>query len=128
MLGNEAEQRQFIEAIERSHVRMISSSSFLEPSIVILQRYGEEGSRDSNLYIAKVKIEVKPVDFEQVQVVRRAYLKFGNSRHPANSNFGDCFAYALSKRISQPSQFKGDEFSKLISTFIWQGEYRINSA
>jgi ribonuclease VapC len=32
------------------------------------------------------------------------------SGHPANLNFGDCFAYALAKAMAEPLLFKGDDF------------------
>jgi ribonuclease VapC len=33
-------------------------------------------------------------------------------RHPANLNFGDCFAYALAKDNSAPLLFKGNDFGQ----------------
>ena len=102
----------FIEAIEQSYTRLISSASFLEASIVILQRYGDEGLRDLDHFIAKAELEIKPVDSNQAHLARLAYRKFGKSRHPANLNFGDCCAYAVSKSTGQPLLFKGNDFSK----------------
>jgi len=38
---------------------------------------------------------------------RAAYRDFGKgSGHPAQLNFGDCFAYALAKDLGQPLLFK----------------------
>ncbi len=112
ILGNEPEQQSFIEAIEQSDVRLISSASFLEASIVILHRFGEEGLKDLDVFVMAAKIEIEPVDSDQAHIARRAYLEFGKNRHPANLNFGDCFAYALSKLTDEPLLFKGDDFSK----------------
>ncbi|HYE45293.1 MAG TPA: type II toxin-antitoxin system VapC family toxin, partial [Caulobacter sp.] len=33
-------------------------------------------------------------------------------RHPAKLNLGDCFAYALAKRLDAPLLYKGDDFAK----------------
>ncbi len=42
-----------------------------------------------------------------------AYRDFGKgSGHKAQLNFGDCFAYALSKARGEPLLFKGDDFRK----------------
>ena len=42
-----------------------------------------------------------------------AYRRFGKgSGHGAALNFGDCFAYALAKRLDEPLLFKGDDFSR----------------
>ena len=32
--------------------------------------------------------------------------------HPANLNYGDCFAYALAMTTGEPLLFKGDAFAK----------------
>ena len=112
ILFSEPEQQKFIEDIKNSEFRMLSSASFLEASIVILQRFGEEGFTYLDLFIVKSKIEIKPVDSSQIHIARQAYVEFGKNRHPANLNFGDCLAYALSKLVGQPLLFKGNDFSK----------------
>ena len=48
---------------------------------------------------------------EQAKIAREAYRDFGKgSRHPAQLNFGDCFAYALARAMSEPILFKGRDF------------------
>jgi ribonuclease VapC len=48
----------------------------------------------------------------QAQIAREAYRDFGKgSGHPANLNFGDCFAYALAKESGEPLLFKGEDFA-----------------
>jgi uncharacterized protein with PIN domain len=42
-------------------------------------------------------------------LARQAFLDFGKSRHKAGLNFGDCFAYALTKATGEPLLFKGNE-------------------
>ena len=49
---------------------------------------------------------------EQAHLARQAFLDFGKGRHPAQLNFGDCFAYALAKATGEPLLFKGSDFSK----------------
>ncbi|MDJ0632886.1 MAG: type II toxin-antitoxin system VapC family toxin [Xenococcaceae cyanobacterium MO_188.B29] len=39
-----------------------------------------------------------------------AFEHYGKGRHPASLNFGDCFAYSLSKTSGQPLLFKGNDF------------------
>jgi ribonuclease VapC len=43
---------------------------------------------------------------------RYSYRSFGKGNHPAELNFGDCFAYALAKAAGLPLLFKGDDFAK----------------
>jgi ribonuclease VapC len=45
-------------------------------------------------------------------IARQAYSAFSKGRHEASLNFGDCFAYALSKWSDQPLLFKGADFAK----------------
>lgn len=42
-----------------------------------------------------------------------AFAKFGKGRgHPAQLNFGDCFAYAMAKAAAVPLLYVGDDFAK----------------
>ena len=53
-----------------------------------------------------------PLDLEQGKLAREAWQQFGKGRHPAGLNFGDCFAYALSRQRGQRLLYKGEGFSK----------------
>jgi len=39
-----------------------------------------------------------------------AYLRWGKGVHRAALNMGDCFAYALAKRLDAPLLYKGEDF------------------
>jgi ribonuclease VapC len=48
----------------------------------------------------------------QARIAREAYRDYGRgSGHPAQLNFGDCFAYALAKDKAEPLLFKGRDFA-----------------
>ena len=110
VLQNEPERRAFNEVIEAAEQRSMSTATFVESSIVIESRYGADGLRDLDLFIAKADIELVPVDVEQADAARRAFSEYGRGRHPAGLNFGDCFSYALAKVLRVPLLFKGDDF------------------
>ena len=80
--------------------------------MILESRYGADGVRDLDLFIAKAQVSLVPVDEEQADLARRAYRKFGKGRHPAGLNFGDCFSYALSRALELPLLFKGNDFSQ----------------
>ena len=40
----------------------------------------------------------------------QAFLRYGQGRHPAALNFGDCIAYATARLEAMPLLFKGDDF------------------
>lgn len=112
ILRNEPERRAFNEAIEAAESRVVSLATFVEVSVVMGARYGSEGLRDLDTFLAKAAIELVPVDLQQAISARSAYLRFGKGRHPAGLNYGDCFAYALAATRGEPLLFKGSDFSK----------------
>jgi ribonuclease VapC len=112
ILQNEPERRKFNEAIEAAETRSMSTASFLETSMILESRFGADGVRDLDLFIAKAKISLIPVDEEQAHLARDGFRKYGKGRHPAGLNYGDCFSYALARSRDEPLLFKGEDFSK----------------
>ena len=112
ILQNEPERRKFNEAIEAAEARSMSTASFLETSIILESRFGADGVRDLDLFIAKAQISLVSVDEEQAHLARDGFRKYGKGRHPAGLNYGDCFSYALARSRDEPLLFKGQDFSK----------------
>jgi ribonuclease VapC len=112
ILQGEPERRKFNEAIEAAETRSLSTASFVECSMVLESRYGPDGVRDLDLFIAKAQISLVPVDVEQAELARRAFRDYGKGRHPAGLNFGDCFAYALARATDAQLLFKGNDFTE----------------
>ena len=112
ILQDEPERRKFNEAIEAAESRSLSTASFVECSMILESRYGADGIRDLDLFIAKAQVSLVPVDEEQADLARRAFRKYGKGRHPAGLNFGDCFSYALSQALDEALLFKGNDFSQ----------------
>jgi ribonuclease VapC len=107
---DEPERRKFNEAIEAAETRSLSAASFVECSMILESRYGPDGVRDLDLFIAKARVAVVAVDEEQANWARSAFRKYGKGRHPAGLNFGDCFSYALAHALGEPLLFKGNDF------------------
>ena len=112
ILLREDEAPRFAEAIEQAAPRLLSAASLLEASMVIETRKGETGGRELDLFIYRAGIEIVAVDHEQAEVARIAWRRYGKGRHPAGLNYGDCFAYALTKVSGSPLLFKGDDFNQ----------------
>lgn len=112
ILQDEPQRRKFNEAVEAADTRWLSTASFVESSMIVESRYGADGVRDLDLFIAKARIALVPVDEDQAQLAREGFQKFGKGRHPAGLNFGDCFSYALARSLDEPLLFKGNDFSK----------------
>jgi ribonuclease VapC len=100
----------FASAIEAAEVRLISSASWVELGLVLLARKGDPGVIDLERFAQDAQVELVSVDEAQARLAVGAFRDFGRGRHPAALNFGDCFAYALSKATGKPLLFKGGDF------------------
>ncbi|HYL86175.1 MAG TPA: type II toxin-antitoxin system VapC family toxin [Candidatus Angelobacter sp.] len=108
----EPERPRFLELIRLDGSRLISAPNVLETAIVLEARRGEVAGREFDLFLHRLTIETVPPDAAQIEVARAGWRKFGKGRHPAGLNFGDCFAYALSKTSGEPLLAKGSDFPK----------------
>lgn len=106
----EPERKQFLELILQSEKRLVSAASVLETGMVLESKAGEAAGREFDLFVVRVKLEIVPVDAEQVEIARSAWRKYGKGRHTAGLNFGDCFAYALAKFSGEKLLAKGEDF------------------
>ena len=91
---------------------LISSGTLLESAIVIEARRGEAGGRELDLFLHRLDAVTVEVDQEQVEAARAAWRRFGKGRHPAGLNYGDLFAYALSRVSGEPLLYTVDDFSQ----------------
>jgi len=111
-LMNEPEAPRVTAALEADPVHRISAAALVEAGIVMLNRYGEHGEREVDLFVQRAAIDVIAVSAEQAELARGAFRQYGKDRHPAGLNFGDCFSYALAAALDEPLLFVGDDFSK----------------
>ncbi len=99
-------------AIENAAIRRISAANFLETAIVIDGSRDPIASRRFDDLLREAQFLIEPVTEQQVRIAREAYRDFGKGAgHPAQLNFGDCFAYALAKAAGEPLLFKGNDFA-----------------
>lgn len=112
ILLDEADANAFLAALFHAPVRQISAASLFETALVVDRRGDRAASAALEPFIASAAIQIVPVTAEHARLAREAYRRFGKGNHPAKLNFGDCFAYALSKATGDPLLFKGDDFAK----------------
>jgi len=113
ILRAEPEMLACARAIEDAARRRISAANFLEAAIVIDGSRDPVASRRLDDLIRAADLAIEPVTEAQARIAREAYRDFGKgSGHPAQLNFGDCFAYALAKVTGEPLLFKGNDFSQ----------------
>ena len=112
ILLDEPDAHAMAEAMASAAQRRISAVNWLETAIVITSRRGERGAELFRALVAKLQPEIVPVDSGQAESAYAAWLAYGKGRNPAALNLGDCFAYALAKRLAEPLLFKGDDFAR----------------
>jgi ribonuclease VapC len=100
------------EALSAAASAKLSAASFVELVIVVDRRGTPVLSRKADEFLERLEIRIEPVTERQARIAREAYRDYGRgSGHPANLNFGDCFAYALARDLGEPLLYKGTDFS-----------------
>jgi len=112
IIFGEAEAAGLARAISTATSCRLSAGCFLEASILAESRSGDKGIRLLDTFLQESQAIIEPVTVEQALLARQGYSDFGEGRHPAGLNFGDCFSYALAKASGEPLLFKGDDFRK----------------
>lgn len=112
ILIQEADALRFASAMGRADQCQVSAGTWIELAAVITRQHPNQAAALAELEAA-ANLRIVPVDVEQARLGHDAYRRYGRGTgHPANLNFGDCFAYALARATGRPLLFKGDEFSQ----------------
>lgn len=112
ILRAEPDAARYAAALEAAPARQISAANWLEAAIVISDPADPVTARRFDEFVRDAALRIEPVTAGQARIARNAYRDFGKgSGHPAQLNFGDCFAYALASETAQPLLFKGEDFS-----------------
>ena len=111
ILYGEPEARDFVERIRSAEICRISVANHVELAMVVERQLGPEGARQAEAFLRRAGVIVEPVTLEHGDLARQAFLDFGKGRHQAGLNFGDCFAYALSRATGEALLFKGNDFA-----------------
>jgi ribonuclease VapC len=112
VLLNEPDAPRFERAIAGADARLLSAANALEAAVVVEARFGAAGGRELDLLLHATGVDVVPVTREHYEIARDAFRRFGRGRHPAGLNYGDLFAYALSRSSGEPLLFKGEDFAR----------------
>ena len=109
----EPDGHEFLQVMRYEPNLKMSAGTLVETALVLDSRAPNRLSKRFDRLVSELVIQVDPVDVEQAVVAREAYRHYGRgSGHPAQLNFGDCFAYALASVTGEPLLFKGADFSE----------------
>ncbi len=113
ILYAEPDASRFANRIDSASRRSISAGTYIEAAIIAERHRSPITIRRFDDFMREARIVIEPVTETQARIAREAYRDFGKgSGHPAQLNFGDCFAYALARETGQPLLFKGNDFSQ----------------
>lgn len=112
ILLSESEADQFTQQILDSEDCAISAVSLVEASIIAESKRSDGSVRQLDALLRTTGIVTEPVTEERALAARQTYSDYGQVRHAAGLNLGDCFSYALAKSSGEPLLFKGDDFRK----------------
>jgi ribonuclease VapC len=112
ILKNEPGWKHLASALHSAASKQLSAANWVELSLVIAGRRGNTYQlAHLDHFLKTAIIECYPIDELQARLAREAFLRFGKGRHPAGLNFGDCFSYALARKLDAPLLFVGNDFS-----------------
>ena len=103
--------RRYEDAMAKAWPRRVSVVAWLEAAMVVDGRGGTAAGHELDVLLETADVELVHLTLEHANAARHAWRRFGKGNHPADLNFGDCFAYALASATGEPLLFKGDEFS-----------------
>ena len=102
----------FATAMADATSRSMSAGSWIEITAGLARCHPALSVHEPERSARSIGIEIVPITPEQALIGDAAYRRFGRGTgHPASLNFGDCFAYALSRATGEPLLFKGDDFT-----------------
>jgi ribonuclease VapC len=112
ILLGEPERERFHQILLASEP-VISVVTLVECMMVAQGRLGPTAIGEVEGFLADYGIEIAPVTFDDLALLRQGLLDYGKGRgsQPAVLNFGDLFAYALAKRLAVPLLFKAAGFT-----------------
>ena len=109
ILFREPEDRTYRAMIFGADVARMSAASYVEAHVVVTRRRPDQIA-ELDALITRLSLTIEPLTLDHARAARDGFQRFGQTRHPAKLNFGDCFAYALAAITGEPLLFKGDDF------------------
>ncbi|MBI2755508.1 MAG: type II toxin-antitoxin system VapC family toxin [Chloroflexi bacterium] len=109
---DEPERDTFIARISTAHTVAVGAPTLVEAGLVLSSRMGLDASALLAHLVATMDAVVIEFGPQHWQEAVSAWWRFGEGRHAAGLNFGDCLAYAAARIAREPLLAKGDDFPK----------------
>jgi len=112
VIGKEPGYDRIVHQLAAAPATRIGAPTQLESGIVLAARFGSRGKTALARFLQENSIQTMAFDDAHAGVALDAYSRFGQGRHPAAPNFGDCCAYAVAFVAGEPLLCVGDDFAK----------------
>ncbi|GJE19321.1 type II toxin-antitoxin system VapC family toxin [Methylobacterium marchantiae] len=113
LIAGEAEADTLADVLEDDPDRVCSALSLWETIAGLVRSYAftvEAAREQVRLTCEEANIRLVPIAGREFELAAEAYERFGEGRHPAALNMGDCHAYACAKAQGAALLSKGDDF------------------
>jgi ribonuclease VapC len=111
ILLNEPDAEKFATILKNSKLKIVAAPTYLETCMAAKPRLGPQAIEEVKFLMDLAIIETIDFTSDAAEMAVNAFLKYGKGQgHPAQLNFGDCMAYAVSKLEGLPLLFKGNDF------------------
>jgi ribonuclease VapC len=112
ILLNEPDAEKFATILKNSKLKIVAAPTYLETCMAAKPRLGPQAIEEVKFLMDLAIIETIDFTNDAAEMAVNAFLKYGKGQgHPAQLNFGDCMAYAVSKLEGLPLLFKGNDFN-----------------
>ena len=112
ILLEEADGDVFTARLDSAERAVLAAPNLFETLMVLSGKARRDVSSVVDVFLSGRHIEIVAFSGNLVPLAHQAFLRFGEGRHPAALNFGDCIAYATAKSLAAPLLFKGADFHK----------------
>lgn len=108
----EPNQDALLEAMSTAKSLRMSTATWGELGVVADRRLTPAARATLEQLVDDLGIEVVDLTLAQAKLAREAHRRYGpGSGSKARLNLGDCFSYALAKRLGEPLLFTGEDFT-----------------
>lgn len=114
MMTNETDAVDLANRLEQHAEAFTSSIVIHEVALAIVRKNNstiENAIQDIRQFMTIAQVSVLDITEPTAALSLQAFKKFGNGRHRASLNMGDCFSYACAQQHSLSLLFKGDDFN-----------------
>jgi ribonuclease VapC len=112
VIGREPGYERIVHQLAAVSAARIGAPTQLETGIVLTARFGPRGKTALARFLQENSVQTVSFDEAHASAALDAYSRFGQGRHPAGLNFGDCCTYAVASLTGEPLLCLGDDFPK----------------